>query len=326
MAGPQLPARPAPPLRIGVSECLTGAEVRYDGSGAASSYPSDMLSGLFEVLPYCPEMAVGMGVPRPPIRMLQRDEDIRVVDVNDPDQDFTDRLQEGARKRVAGLRNTDIAGYVLMKNSPSCGLFRVKVYEEKGGIPHRHGRGVFAEELTRAWPELPVEESGRLNDDVLRENFVNRVFAYADWRRLEGSPFTAGQLIAFHSRYKYLLMASSYPAYRACGRLLSNLRGDLTEIASAYIRALMEGLSAPATRGGHANVLSHLQGYLKKRLQSDDRRELAETIDAYRRGELPLLAPLTLLGHHLRTHPEDYVLAQAYLEPHPSRAGLRRSL
>ena len=198
-----LPGRPQAPLRIAVSECLTGAEVRYDGSGARSSYPHDGLAGLFALTPVCPEMAIGMPVPRPPIRLVGTTAAPRAVGVADASQDVTGPLADFGVLTARRLRHAGICGYVFMKNSPSCGLYRVKVYPESvttapdRSIPVRKGRGIFADALTRAWPELPVEESGRLEDPVLRENFVTRTFAYAHWLAFEAQGITAAGLIAF---------------------------------------------------------------------------------------------------------------------------------
>ncbi len=329
----QIPERPEPPLPLGISECLLGNEVRYDGSGARSSFPHAALEGLFRYQGFCPEVGIGMPVPRPPIRLLARESsdgtrEIRAVGVADSSLDYTDALAGFARDTAPGLEG--LAGYVLMKSSPSCGLERVKVYSELAdgsvGMPKRTGRGIFAEGLVNALPNLPLEESGRLNDDVLRENFVTRTFAYAHWQALLASGLTARGLVAFHSRYKYLLMAHSVPAYQAAGRLLSNLKSDLDGIARDYICVLMQGLTRPASRGGHANVLAHLQGYLKRVLDAPSRQELTTLISAYRRGEQPLLAPMAVLKHHLNRHPDAYVLYQTYLDPHPASAALRRGL
>lgn len=321
------PARPQPPLPLGISDCLLGHEVRYDGSGARSSFPHAILEGLYTYEGICPEVGIGMPVPRPPIRLVAR-EGIRAVGVVDSQADYTDALEGFARKTVPTLDH--LAGYVLMKSSPSCGMERVKVYPEqadgKAGAPSRVGTGIFAGELARMMPDLPLEECGRLNDEVLRENFVTRTFAYAHWQALVQQGLTAPHLIEFHSRYKYLLMAHSVPVYQQTGRLLANLKSDLPGIAGQYISLLMQGLARPASRGGHANVLAHLQGYLKRVLDAPSRQELAELISAYRRGEQPLLAPLAVLRHHLNRYPDTYVLYQTYLDPHPPTAALRRGL
>ena len=319
----EIPSRPEAPLTVGISQCLLGEEVRYDGSGARSSFPHAALAGLFEYVSFCPEVGIGMTVPRDPIRLVGTAEDYRVVGVKDPTIDKTDELRAYAAEQVRNFG--DLAGYIFMHNSPSCGLMRGKIYPSRNAPAKREGRGIYAAEVTRQMPNLPVEDGGRLFDVVLRENFVTRTFAYAHWRRVS-EDLTPGKLVAFHSRYKYLLMAHSQTAYRETGRLLSNLKDDFEARAEAYIQLLMQGLTQPATRKGHANVLSHLQGYLKRRLDSESRQELDLLIDAYRLGEMPLLAPLTLLKHHFRRYPDDYVLQQSYLEPHPSHAALRRQL
>jgi uncharacterized protein YbgA (DUF1722 family)/uncharacterized protein YbbK (DUF523 family) len=319
-----LPPRPAPPLTVAVSDCLTGSEVRFDGGHKRSSLPHDRLAGLFEWRGICPEVAIGMGVPRDPIRLVGDAAAPRARGIKDPSVDVTDALVAYARRVLPTL--DDVAGYVFIKNSPTCGLYRVKVYARDGVAPKPAGRGIFAAAVVAARPELPVEESGRLEDPVLRENFVTRTFAFAHWQRCLADGLTAQRLIAFHSAYKYLLMAHSVTRYREVGRLLADLSGDLDATAADYIRLLMTGLAKPATRGGHANVLQHLQGYVKDALDSATRRELAHSIDSFRRGELPLLAPLTLLRHHLKRHADAYALGQIYLEPHPPAAGLRREL
>ena len=319
-----LPARPTPPLIVAVSDCLTGAEVRYDGGHKRSSLCHAELVGLFELRGICPEVAIGLGVPRPPIRLVGDPTRPAARGADDPTLDVTDRLRAYARAVAPSLRDVD--GYIFMKNSPSCGLQRVKVYAAHGGAPRGHGRGVFAAEIVAALPDLPVEESGRLEDPVLRETFVTRVFAHAHWRRLLAAGLTPAKLIAFHSAYKYLLMAHGIARYRAAGKLLADLAEDFDGRARAYFSLLMAGLARPATRGGHANVLQHLQGYVKDAIDSAARQELAASIESYRRGAAPLLAPLTLLRHHLRRASAAYALAQVYLEPHPPAAGLRRAL
>lgn len=319
-----IPPRPSPPLRVAASDCLLGAEVRYDGAHRRSSLCHQQLEGLFEFRGLCPEVAIGMGVPRDPIRLTGDAQAPRARGVKDPSVDVTDALVAHGREVAADL--DDVAGYVFMQSSPSCGLFRVKVYAGENRAPSATGRGVYAAEIRRAQPLLPVEESGRLDDAVLRENFVCRVFAYAHWQALLADGLTAGKLVAFHSRYKYLLMAHSVEHYKTAGRLLSDLSQALEGTAAAYVACLMAGLTKPATHGRHANVLSHLAGYVSDKLDRDARAELANTIESYRRGEIPMLAALVLLRHHLGRFADTYVLNQVYLDPHPPAAGLRRSL
>lgn len=314
---------PTVPVKIGISRCLLGAEVRYDGTGARSSLPHDRLQGLFEYVDICPEMAIGMPTPRAPIRVVDIDGH-KVIDPKAPDRDYAPDLKLTAQKFVA--TNEDLRGFIFMHNSPSCGSRRVKVYPQVGGPAARTGQGAFASAVIGDWPCLPYEDAGRLFDDTLRENFVTRVFAYARWCEFRPN-LSAKGLLDFHSAHKYLLMTHSQAIYREAGVLLANLRAaPLAEIADAYVTLLMAGLAIPATRGGHANTLAHIQGYLKQSLSKAARQELAELIDAYRKNEQPLLAPIALLKHHFREHPNEYIEMQTYLEPHPTQAGLRRPL
>lgn len=319
-----LPAFPQAPLPIAISECLVGGEVRHDGGHKRSSLPHDKLGGLFTFRPVCPEVGIGLGVPRDAIRLVGNVNSPRAISTRDRDFDVTARLTEFARQQVALLNDVD--GYIFTKNSPSCGLFSVKVYGEEAKPPAPTGRGIYSAEIARAKPDLPIEENGRLVDAALRENFVTRTFVHGHWRALCDDGVTAKSLVAFHSAYKYLVMAHSISGYRLLGKHLSDLSTGVDSIANSYFSKLMRALANPASRGGHANVLAHLQGYVKRQLSSGARQELAQLIESYRRGETPLLAPLALLKHHLGEHEATYALNQLYLQPHPPSAGLRRDL
>jgi uncharacterized protein YbgA (DUF1722 family)/uncharacterized protein YbbK (DUF523 family) len=322
------PPRPQPPLPIAISQCLLGNEVRFDGSGARSSYPHAALSALFEYRGICPEVGIGLGTPRDPIHLVGDPSKPRVVGVQDQDRDVTDALQAYGRSQAAEL--DDVAGYVFMKGSPSCGLFRVKVYPRRNGhvtgAPTRNGRGAYAAAVMESKPDLPVEENGRLHDPVLRENFVTRTFAYAHWQALESAGITHRRLVEFHRRYRYLLMAHSAAHEEQAERLLAHVQGDLECNARTYIGLLMTGLTHPAGRRGHANVLSYLQDHLTRRLDDATRQELDALVRGYRRGEMPLLAPIILIRHQLRQHPDAYLEHQAYLDPHPGYSGLHHPL
>ena len=319
-----LPPFPSTPLKIGISECLVGGEVRHDGGHKRSSLPHGQLDGLYEYLPLCPEVGIGLGVPREVIRLVGDIDAPRAVQSKDQSQDYTQALQGFAQDQKGILDQVD--GYLFTKSSPSCGLFRVKVYGGSDGPPRAEGRGIYAAQVAQMFPALPLEENGRMKDPILRENFVTRTFVHAHWRSLLEDEITAPKLIAFHSAYKFLLMAHSVVGYKALGRLLSDLSGSVEEVAKAYFLELMGYLASPAGRGGHANVLSHLQGYVKQELSSSARSELAALIESYRVGEVPLMAPLSLLRHHLGEHEATYALNQLYLQPHPASAGLRRQL
>lgn len=310
--------------KLGISACLLGAEVRFNGGHKRSRLCSDSLSEHFDFVAVCPEVGIGMPVPREPIRLVGDPAAPRAVATRDRQRDVTDELAAYARRMAGELQG--ISGFIFMQQSPSCGLERVKVYQD-GGRPSEPGRGIFAAEFCARHPDLPVEEDGRLNDAVLRENFITRVFAYAEWQRLLQQGLTRRALIAFHSRYKYLLLATDAQQYRALGRLLGDLaRHDLASLAPRYFSQLMAALKQCATRGSHSNVLQHLAGYLKRALSAQEKQEMQQLIGQYREGVVPLVVPLTLLKHHFRRHPDRYIAEQAYLQPHPERLSLRNAL
>lgn len=311
-------------IRVGISSCLLGNEVRFDGGHKRNRFVTDVLSECFEFVPYCPEMAIGMGAPRPPIRLVTKGGDTRVVGVRDAGLDVTQPLREYS-ERTAG-RLDKLHGFILKKDSPSCGMSRVKLYNESG-MAERSGVGVFAEAIMSANPLLPVEEEGRLNDAALRDNFITRVYVYARWKQLQDEPLTAARLLDFHTRHKYLLLAHSPVDYRLLGQMLSKLDGiDLEATAERYITRMMQALARPATRKQHSNVLQHLLGYLKGRLDNALRRDLGDAIEGYRRGDYPLVVPVRLLQHQLLACPNAYLGAQVYLDPHPVSLRLRNAV
>lgn len=311
-------------IRVGVSSCLLGQEVRFDGGHKRDNYLTGTLSSYFEFIPFCPEAAVGLGIPRQPIRLVRRGEEIRAVGVRTPELDPTDQLAAFAERTARQLG--EISGYILKKDSPSCGMERVKIYNDKG-MPERKGVGIYAGVLMRRLPLLPVEEEGRLGDAVLRENFIERVFVYHRWQRLVREGLTAKGLIEFHSDHKFLILSHHQKAYRELGRLVADAgKSDLEKLADAYIAILMNALKRPARARQHVNVLEHLLGFLKENLDKTDREEMVETIAQYRQGLLPLIVPITLIRHHFRRHPDPYVLRQYYLSPHPKELMLRNSI
>lgn len=307
-----------PKIRIGISACLLGEEVRYNGGHKRDAFLADTFGRYVEWVPVCPEVELGMGTPRPPIR-LERigGAGVRLL-MPSTGEDYTGPMREYAERRVAGLARLDLDGYVLKKDSPSCGMERVKVHQESGA-PSEDGRGLFAEVLLTRLPDLPVEEEGRLNEPALRESFITRVFVHHRWREGERAGWTRASLLRFHERHKYLLMARSPSALRRLGRLLgeSDRREPVEPLAAAYRRGLTEVLGLPATRRGHANVLQHLAGYVSDALDGAGRAELAEAIERYRLGLVPLSVPLTRIRHHVRRQGVEYLRDQVYLEPHP---------
>ena len=312
-------------IPVGISQCLIGDPVRFNAGHKHSRLCTDQLGALFDLRPVCPEVAIGLGTPRKPIRLVGDPTAPRAVGTVNRDMDVTEALQHYADEVHAG--SNDLCGFIVMQKSPSCGMERVKVYEENGHPASATGQGVFTARLMQHNPLLPVEEEGRLHDPVLRENFITRVYAHAEWQRLLQQGLTRRALIAFHSRYKYLLMATDPMRYKSLGRLLGRLADyDLADLAPQYFSELMSALKKCATRGTHSNVLQHLSGYLKRALSADEKQEMQQLIGQYRDGIVPLVVPLTLLKHHFRRHPDRYIAEQAYLQPHPEPLSLRNAL
>ena len=312
--------------KLGISACLLGAEVRYNGGHKESHLCTRTLSEYFDFVPACPEVAIGLGIPRETIRLVGDAEHPQAVGSVSADLNVTAKLAAYGEQMATELG--DICGYIFMQKSPSCGLERVKVYRENGAPVDGGGTGIYAKAFCARHPNLPVEEDGRLNDAVLRENFITRVFAYAGWQTLLQDGISRHGLIAFHSRYKYQLMASNPEQYKILGALLGGMAAheDLHELAQRYFTELMAALKKCATRGTHTNVLQHLCGYLKQSLGSADKQEIQNLISQYHQGIVPLIVPLTLLKHHFRQHPDPYIALQVYMQPHPENLSLRNAI
>lgn len=305
-------------VRIGISSCLLGQEVRYNGGHKRDAFLTETFSPYVEWVPVCPEVEIGLGVPRPAMRLVQLGREIRMV-TPETGADHTDAMRAYGERRAAELAAAGLAGYILKKDSPSCGMERVKLYPAEGGIPSKEARGLFADALLRRLPELPVEEEGRLNDPRLRENFVSRVFVRDRWMRAEAEGWTRASLMRFHERHKFLFLARSQAGMRRLGRLLGESpgNGDPAALAREYLAGLTEVLRRPPSRRGHTNVLQHMAGFVSDGIARDDRQELAEAVEHYRQGLLPLIVPLTLLRHHVRRLDVEYLRDQVYLDPHP---------
>ena len=312
----------ARPIRIGISSCLLGEAVRFDGGHKRDPFLTDTFGQFVEWVPICPEMECGLGTPRESMRLVRTGNRVQLLTVRTA-VDHTDRMAAYARRRVAALDSQELCGYVLKKDSPSCGMDRVKIYGT-GGVPERSGRGVFAAGLMERFPALPVEEEGRLSDPRLRENFVERVFAYWRLRRLFSARWSLGALVDFHTAHKLILMAHSPEAYRQLGRLVGRARGvPLADLERRYTEMFMSALTVIATPRRHANVLQHMAGYFKKRLDAAAKAELGAAIEDYRRRLVPLIVPVTLLRHHVMAHGVAYLARQRYLAPHPKELMLR---
>lgn len=334
MAGRQIEAEDTAPVSgkipVGVSSCLLGEKVRYDGGHKNNSYIANTLGQYFDLQPFCPELAIGLGIPRKPIRLsrIKSNEskeasDIRCIPVDAPEPDYTQPLLECADSKARW--HSELCGYILKKDSPSCGMERVKIWDDV--MPIREGVGVYAGRLMQNFPYLPVEEEGRLGDAVLRENFVQRVFVMHRWVRLNAAGLTLNALLDFHARHKLILMSHDQNRYRELGRLLAGTnKNEVDAVAGDYLLGLMAALKVPATRGNHVNVLQHIQGYLKKPLDKDDKAELTSSIEKYRLGQLPLIVPITLLNHFFRKHPDPYIADSWYMHPYPAEMSLQNHI
>jgi uncharacterized protein YbgA (DUF1722 family)/uncharacterized protein YbbK (DUF523 family) len=309
------------PIRIGVSTCLLGEQVRFDGGHKRDPFLVETFGRYVEWVSVCPEVEAGLGVPRESMHLRRVDDQVRLVTTK-TGIDHTDTMRRYAARRVAALAAHDLCGYALKKNSPSGGMERVKIYGRSG--PVASGRGLFAAALLEACPHLPVEEEGRLSDPRLRENFVERVFAYRRLRSLFGGRWTIGRRVAFHTAHKLQLMAHAPRGYSELGRLVARAKGlGRPALRTSYEEQFMSALEVMATPKRHVNVLQHILGYFTDQLDSPARQELVELIADYGRGILPLVVPLTLVRHYVRQFAIAYLQAQTYLEPHPKELMLR---
>jgi len=312
-------------IRVGVSACVVGENVRFDSGHKQSNFVTKELAKVFSLVPVCPEVGIGMPVPRPTIRLISNEERISLVETKNPSKDYTEKMLHYSRNKANELLQQDLCGYIVCAKSPTCGMERVKIYAHSQAT--KSGVGLYTQELQKAMPWLPVEEDGRLNDPVLKENFVTRVYCLKDFYDSMGDVPTCGKIVAFHSRYKLTLMAHHPESYKKMGKLVAKVKQyDPKEFYQQYRLALMEALSHKATRKNNTNTLMHIQGYFKRALDRVEKQELSKLIENYRIGILPLLAPLTLINHYLKKYPDSYLAQQQYLEPYPEELRLRYGL
>ncbi|WP_232053752.1 DUF523 and DUF1722 domain-containing protein [Microbulbifer sp. GL-2] len=305
---------------MGISRCAVGDPVRYNGSHKHSKVCTQLLGNCFDLHSYCPEVAIGMGVPRPPIHLIVSDR-LRAVGREDPAMDVTEALvgyADQVAPEVANLR-----GFILMQKSPSCGVRTTPHYKVDGTGVLAHGSGLFTARLRHHFPHMPVEEVGRLNASDIRENFLTRVFAYDAWHRYVAPDPRPARIIEFYTAYKYLLLAHSQPQTRALGQFVSNTRTLEPQIFADEVRGkIMEILTNQASRKDRTNALMHSQGHLKGYLSKEERSELAQLIDEYRQGRKPLSAVLTMLRHYLPRSPHHFIHSQVLLAAEPAELGL----
>jgi uncharacterized protein YbgA (DUF1722 family)/uncharacterized protein YbbK (DUF523 family) len=309
-------------IKIGVSSCLLGKEVRYNGGHSHDRYVTGTLSDYFTFVDVCPEVEAGFGIPRETLRLVGNPDAPRLITTKTK-KDFTEKMQKWAQRRVLELEKEDLCGFIFKKGSPSSGMERVRVYSDKG-IPSNRGSGMFARAFMDHFPLVPTEEDGRLNDSVLRENFIERIFALRRWRQMAAERKTLGNIVAFHTAHKLQIMSHSVNYYREMGRLVAHGKElDLPTLYKQYELIFMQALSLKATVKKNVNVLQHMAGYFKKQLSKDEKQELQEVIEQYHRNITPLIVPITIFNHYVRKYNQEYLKKQFYLNPHPIELKLR---
>lgn len=309
-------------IKVAISSCLVGQKTRYDGGHRWDRFLTDTLGRYLELVPICPEAECGLGVPREPMRLMDHPEAPRLLTVQ-TGRDLTDRMATWVERKMMHLVSENLAGFIFKSKSPSCGPAKVKLYNEQGEIVGQ-AAGLFARAFQDYFPLVAVEDEGRLQDPEIRENFIEQLFFWRRWRELRAHNPDLGDLVAFHTRHKYQLLAHSTVHYRLMGQLVARGREvAIPQLLADYEALACAALRLKATLRKNANVLYHLLGYFKKQLNGDDRQELLEAIDSYRRGEAPLIIPITLINHYVRKYQEPYLQGQAYLNPHPLELLLR---
>jgi uncharacterized protein YbgA (DUF1722 family)/uncharacterized protein YbbK (DUF523 family) len=312
-------------IRLGISACLLGQNVRYDGGHQLDRFLRDTLGRFVEFVPVCPEVEMGLPIPRETLRLVGDPEAPRLV-FSRSNEDVTERMTAWAQKRLSALEREALCGFIFKGRSPSSGMARVKLYD-RFGVPAKTGVGLFARLFMEHFPLLPVEEDGRLHDPRLRENFIEAIFTFRRWRDLLAAGATAAALVAFHARHKLLFMSHSVELARQMGRLTSRA-GELSHgrLLEDYQRLLMQTVRTLATPAKHSNVLQHALGYFKRQLTEDEKREMLQLVEQYRYGNVPLVVPLTLLNHYVRKYQPPWLDEQVYLCPHPIELHLRSGL
>jgi uncharacterized protein YbgA (DUF1722 family)/uncharacterized protein YbbK (DUF523 family) len=303
-------------IKLGISTCLLGENVRYDGGHKLDHFLTETLGRYVEYVPVCPEMECGLPTPRESMHLEGDLESPRLVTTR-THKDQTERMLKWAKKRVEELEKEDLYGFIFKTNSPSSGMERVRVYNEKG-MPVKKGRGIFARIFTEHFPLIPVEDEGRLHDPKLRENFVERIFILTRWRQVLAEKWGMGNLVDFHTQNKLLILSHSQKHYRIMGKLVAGgKKHPIKGLYAAYESLLMETLRLKTTPKKNAKVLQHVMGYFKKDFSADEKQELLEIINDYREGYVPLIVPITLINHYVRKYKQPYLSTQTYLRPHP---------
>jgi uncharacterized protein YbgA (DUF1722 family)/uncharacterized protein YbbK (DUF523 family) len=309
-------------IKLGISTCLLGENVRYDGGHKLDRFLTDTLGQYVEYVPVCPEVECGLPIPRESMHLEGDPESPRLV-TSKTKQDMTERMVRWAKRRVVELEEEDLCGFVFKSDSPSSGMERVRVYNEKG-MPVKKGTGMFARIFMEHFPLLPVEDEGRLHDPELRENFIERIFTLRRWREVLTKRESRGNVVDFHTKHKLLILSHSPKHYQTMGKLVANAKEiSIKELYQQYQTILMETLQLKTTPKKNANVLQHMMGYFKEQLSADEKQEMLEVIDHFRQEYIPLIVPITLIRHYVRKYDQPYLKEQVYLNPHPLELQLR---
>jgi uncharacterized protein YbgA (DUF1722 family)/uncharacterized protein YbbK (DUF523 family) len=310
------------PLRLGISRCLLGDEVRFDGGHKRDHFLTDIFGRYVEWVPVCPEVEAGLGTPREAMRLVGDPQRPRLITIKSG-KDHTEAVETMAADRIQEFKEMDLSGYVFKKDSPSCGVERVRIYNDRG-MPARKGIGLFARAFIERFPLIPVEEEGRLNNPALRENFIERVFCYRRYQDLLSRGVRRKDVVRFHTIHKYLLLAHSEQQYQVLGRLVGQAeRHPPKELALRYGELFMKALAVKSTVRKHVNVLQHMLGYFKARLGPQEKLELLDLIEDYHRELIPLIVPMMLIRHYVQIFDIGYIRDQVYLNPHPKELMLR---
>lgn len=310
------------PIKIGISSCLLGNKVRYDGGHSHDRFLTQTLGLFAEYVPVCPEVECGMPTPREAVRLVGPTENPRIV-TQKTGEDKTEQMQTWIKSRLKELAKDDLCGFIFRSKSPSSGLYRIRVYGDDGKV-RKNGTGLFAKAFTEAFPRIPVEEAGRLHDPKLRENFIGSIFSLQRWRKLFDQNKSLGGLVEFHTKNKLLILSHNQDIYRKMGRLVAQGKNyDLNELFDRYEELLLKALKLKTTLKKNINVLHHMLGYFKKNLSGDEKQELLSVIDQYRSGYVPLIVPITLIKHYVMKYDQPWLKTQTYLNPHPFELKLR---
>ena len=310
------------PVKIGISSCLLGNKVRYDGGHSHDRFLTQTLGQFAEYVPVCPEVECGMPIPRESVRLEGSAKNPRLV-TRKTAVDKTGQMENWIKDCLEELAKEDLCGFIFKSKSPSSGLYRIRVYGDDGKV-RKNGTGLFAKAFTKAFPRIPVEESGRLNDPKLRENFIENIFSLQRWRRLLDSSVTLGNLVTFHTQNKLLILSHNQDIYRKMGKLVAQGKEYVFhDLIDQYETFLLKALRLPTTVKKNINVLQHIMGFFKKELSPDEKQELLSVFEQYRSGYVPLIVPITLINHYVRKYDQPWLKTQTYLNPHPFELKLR---